>query len=263
MSQTCKACDAEISWPPTPSNAYTHYCYTCKTCSICGQMIRLEDLNFCLKYSITEFKHCACMTPELINQLENRTISISEREFDLLNAAHLMMKSNLDLSIDTNCKEAEILGITWFNQLPSLDDKYITLRRLETIAACFSLLLKKEPGSKTIRIHLNAESSERFATPSKQDIKYAKCLKCHQKFPELELSAHYSSCIGTPPKTKAAVAKKTRTKFEAAVDLCLKYAPTMTVGEAMTIQRMLFESQGLDVTFSPESELNQPIARTQ
>lgn len=251
MSTSCKACDGPLGHPSQPSNIYTQYCYTCKTCSECKNIVAPEDLLFNLKYRGGEhFVHCSCLVPELYEQLKNRTIEVKERELDLLNAAHLMVRPNIELSIDTNCKVAEVEGMKWFNDLPSLDEKFLALRRMETLAATFSLLLKKEPGSKTIRISLDATSVERFAKSSKKDIKFLSCSKCKQKFPELDLSAHFIGCNGAPPKTAAKEAVKRRTAFEKAVDVMMRYG--MTTGEAKGAAEAQFIAQGLEVSYSDQ-----------
>lgn len=253
MSNSCKACDGPLGHPSQFTNIYTQYCYTCKICSDCKQIVSPEDLSFNLKYLPGEpFMHCSCMVPALYESLKNRSVEVSEKELDLLNASHLMVRPNIDLSIDTNCKTAEIEGIKWFNDLPTLDEKFLALRRMETLAACFSILLKKEPGSKTIRISLDAASTERFAAASKKDIKHLVCSKCKGKFPELDLSAHFKDCVGAPPRTQAKEAVKRRTAFEKAVDVMMKYG--MTAGEAKMAAEAQFIAQGMEMTYSTYTE---------
>jgi hypothetical protein len=243
---TCKLCSEPLGHPAIPSNPYTHYCYKCKTCTECKELVSTEDVAFYLKYykdgGFPALTHCACMVPSLYESLKNRSVSISEKELDIINAAHLMVRPNIELSIDSNIKEAEIAGITWFNQLATLDEKFLALRRIETLAATCSLLLKKEPGSKTIRIDLNAASVERFRAPSKQDIKYLKCTKCGQKFPELDLSPHFKDCKGAPPKTAAASAKRKQSNFEKSIDLYLKYK--LPLNTAIVTTTGQFKEQG-------------------
>lgn len=255
MAQHCKLCEAELNWPSQSSNPYTQYCIKCKTCTYCNEMIGKEDLEWCLQYE-QPLAHCLCLTPELHKSIEQRKVEISQKELDLLNAAHLMVRPNIDLSIDTNCKDAEVKGMKWFNELKTLDEKFLVVRRMETLAATFSLLLKKEPGSKTIKINLDASSVERFKAVSKQDIKYERCTKCRQKFPELEVIAHQKTCEGAT-KTAARAATKRQTHFEKTVDMLLKYgeAAGMTINEAMIQATKMFEDQGLEITHTPTEVL--------
>lgn len=244
----CKKCGSALPSPHNPKHIMTQYCLECKSCESCHEFMMPEDMEYCQNNNLELFKHCKCMTEELLSIIESKREAVEQKYLDLLNIAHLMVNPNIELSIDTNCKESEIYGMKWFSELPTLDHKFLALRRLETLAAACSLLLKREPGSKTIKIKLDIESTERFKKASKKDVKYLRCDKCEQKFPELELSAHFKDCLGKTPKTAAKVERIKRTKFEQAIDLMMKYG--MTAGEAKVATEAQFAAQGLEITYS-------------
>ena len=63
----------------------------------------------------------------------------------MLNAANLMFRANVGLSVATNQKEAELMAHKFVHEM-TLEEKFISLKRLEAVAAMWSIALFKTKG---------------------------------------------------------------------------------------------------------------------
>lgn len=262
MAFNCKGCQNELSWPVDPRNFYSAYCSACKTCRECHESLDSITLEFWLKHKefiIAQTEndkpiHPLCLAPELHDAIVNKQVAIKQTHLDILNAAHLCIKVDLELGEDANCAAAEIAAFKWFDQLENIDEKFLTLRRIEALAATFSVLLKKDPRSKTVKTELSEKQKAKYlAAESKQDKHFNKCDKCGQKFDDSTIDKHFKECDGKTPKAAAKVKTRTLNDFEKTMALQVRYG--LTPQEAFESTRTLFHAQGKELPYNTINEM--------
>lgn len=162
----CHGCENLLQWAPQQTNLYTQYCSDCKMCSVCGEQINSDDLAYCVKYKI-QHSHLQCIAPEIRDEIENRKVTITEKHLEYLNIVRLMIEPNTELSPAANQSEAEWRTQQFITGM-SLEQKFLFLKRVESIAATCSILLKKD--RRNIEIEISAKEREKYlAATSKQD----------------------------------------------------------------------------------------------
>ena len=204
MSATCKQCQQEYYGPSVPSIIYSQYCQICKQCSKCHKQIEPESLEFNLKYSVEWPWLCEnCQGENYRESIEMRRIPITAKELDWLNRARLMIHVNLDCSIDTNMRTAELASESWISEM-SQEEAYLFLKRMESIVACVSVALKKS--SKEIKLSLEAKERVKYqaARTTSARTTLEQCPHCKKRFPGNVIASHTAKCLSDlTPQQKA------------------------------------------------------------
>lgn len=201
---TCKHCTNEYHGPSVEHITYSQYCQSCKTCAKCFDQIDPAALAFGLRYSIEFPLLCTnCQSIEYREAIENRRIPITVKELDWLNRVRLLIDINMDISVDTNMRTAELAAEGWIADLP-LESTYVFLRRMEAIAATVAVALKRDRSA--IKLKLEEKEREKYqsaASTSKSQI-LEQCHLCKKRFKLTELAEHKAKCKGdmTTPERK-------------------------------------------------------------
>jgi hypothetical protein len=130
-------------------DAQIPFCHTCRNCTECGAPLGptecrlvVEEADETLKlegaaeYTI---KHSRCSTLHRKNGDEDPSVLVKQSYLNYLNACRLLIEPNMDLSEETNEKDAEVKC----HQAPivsmSFEQKFITLRRMQACVAHLAL----------------------------------------------------------------------------------------------------------------------------
>lgn len=132
---------------------YSH-CHDCRKCSQCGFDTQPAEIAYCLKnsYPIT---HARC----LISDTSIPAAMAIETRIDLLNLCRLLIWPDSKKSVKGNEYDAELLTPKLIIHM-DLEEKFIFLKKIQTIAACMSLELKKD--ATAIKKEIEARESVRF-----------------------------------------------------------------------------------------------------
>lgn len=114
----------------------------CLNCHYCQRPVQLEIVIRELMRDETVC-HKPCEDSFMEQEFKNKPVQITQAKLDYLNRCNLMFSANLDLSVDTNQKEAALLANLFIVDM-TLDQKFITLKRIEAIAAMMSIALSKD-----------------------------------------------------------------------------------------------------------------------
>lgn len=170
MALNCKICNTEI-----PYGSYCTECVKCKYCThdvgedlIEKQLRGHEVPGDCSDGEILKVYHPYCHNKKLEEDFKNKPVTITQDHLDMLNSANLMFRANLDLSIETNQKDAEIQAHKFVHKM-TLEEKFITLKRLEAVAAMWSIALSKDKNR--IKIQLAEKERIKFKELQQEDDK--------------------------------------------------------------------------------------------
>jgi hypothetical protein len=153
----CSICHTEKS-EPIEFNLFHQSCATCKYCTHdCGLEIIQKRLKETESGEPVVIYHDYCHSKKLEEDFKNKPVIITQGHLDMLNAANLMFRAKLDLSVETNQKEAEWMSNKYIHEM-ELDEKFITLKRLEAVAAMWSIALSKDKA----RIQIQLDEKERI-----------------------------------------------------------------------------------------------------
>lgn len=162
----CKVCSLPF---PEPCPSWMTIHDECKLCMYCNHEVgieliekRLRDHSASSRDSVLEpstkpeIFHDYCKNQKLENDFKNHPVVITQAHLDMLNAVNLMFRPNTDLSLMTNQKEAELHSHKFVHEM-TLEEKFITLKRLEAVAAMWSIALSKDKQ----RIQIQLDEKER------------------------------------------------------------------------------------------------------
>lgn len=101
--------------------------------------------------------HDYCHSRKLEQDFAKTPVTITQGHLDMLNAANLMFRANVGLSVATNQKEAELMAHKFVHEM-TLEEKFISLKRLEAVAAMWSIALSKQKD----KIQIQLDERERI-----------------------------------------------------------------------------------------------------
>ena len=157
----CKICSLELT------ESFTTVHEDCTLCVYCNHEVgndliekRLRESKTCTSsckskenihsqecidnthYPIEIF-HDYCRNMKLENDFKNKPVTITQEHLDMLNSANLLFRPKMDLSVETNQKESEFLSHKFIHEM-TLEEKFVALKRLEAVAAMWSIALSKD-----------------------------------------------------------------------------------------------------------------------
>lgn len=109
--------------------------------------------------------HPYCHSRKLEEDFKNKPVIITQGHLDMLNAANLLFRAKTDLSVSTNQKEAEFMSHKFIHEM-TLEEKFISLKRLEAVAAMWSIALSKDKA----RIQIQLDEKERIKHKELQQV---------------------------------------------------------------------------------------------
>lgn len=172
MAHNCTVC--HIEFPPEISQ-YVHYHEECLNCVYCGNAVGEDIIEKQVSASSRDVElppdeltangikpkvivyHPYCHTVKLENDFKNKPVVITQGHLDMLNAANLLFRAKTDLSVSTNQKEAEHMSHKFIHEM-TLEEKFISLKRLEAVVAMWSIALSKDKA----RIQIQLDEKERI-----------------------------------------------------------------------------------------------------
>jgi hypothetical protein len=186
-------CNQNLHQIPHPGG----YCTDCARCAYCQRPLTVLEYQWCqsvaAKYEIPiEFKHPSCAAQLRGLDLASESVSIPKAYFDYLNAARLLIEPIPELNPKTNSLDAELKTHQFIHEM-KLDDIFLFVKRMESIASTGSLIIAKH------RRELEAKFSEK----DQQKFKEARAVR----------TAHEVKA----PATRARVEKRILTKEEKAI----------------------------------------------
>lgn len=111
------------------------------------QRVSASDLgpsNDSIENPISIF-HDYCYNKHLEEDYKQKPVTITQGHLDMLNAANLMFKAQMDLSVSTNQKQAELESYKWMHE-KSIEEIFVSIKRMEAVCAMWSITLSKEKG---------------------------------------------------------------------------------------------------------------------
>lgn len=148
----CKICSLELT------ESFTTVHEDCTLCVYCNHGVGMDLIEKRLKeHSASsrvdklepsepekvEIFHDYCRNMKLENDFKNKPVVVTQEHLDMLNSANLLFRPKMDLSVDTNQKEAEYISHKFIHEM-TLEEKFIALKRLEAVAAMWSIALSKD-----------------------------------------------------------------------------------------------------------------------
>lgn len=121
----------------------------CQECDFCGCMVQLEIVEREIRRGETvchkpcEDKHNAEEHKRMEEEFKHKPVMITQQHLDYLNRINLMFAANLDLSVETNQKEASLQTGLWVVNM-DIEQLYMTLKRMEAITAMVSIAVSRD-----------------------------------------------------------------------------------------------------------------------
>jgi hypothetical protein len=175
MVHNCSVCFIEF---PEGTSQYLKIHEECMKCIYCGNAVGEDIIEKLIKDQGASSRggslspsdepltnesskilvyHPYCHTQKLEADFKNKPVIITQGHLDMLNAANLLFKPNLELSVQTNQKQAEYQSHKFIHEM-TLEEKFIALKRLEAVAAMWSIALSKDKH----RIQIQLDEKERI-----------------------------------------------------------------------------------------------------
>lgn len=154
MPINCLVCNKELpsNWSAWPVH------WDCLKCVHCGEEVyrteiekAISRVNSDSSLSPITVAHQYCINKKLEDDFKSKPVTITQAHLDMLNAANLMFQANLSWSVETNQKEAEHQARKWMHE-KSIEELFISMKRLEAVAAMYSIALSKEKNRIQIRL---------------------------------------------------------------------------------------------------------------
>ena len=114
----------------------------CLKCHYCNKDVSYEIIEKQIERNETPC-HRPCEDKYFEQEFKNKPVTITQDKLDYLNRANLMFAANLELSPETNQKEASYMANLFIVDM-TLDQLFITLKRMEAITAMCSIALSKD-----------------------------------------------------------------------------------------------------------------------
>jgi hypothetical protein len=164
MSMNCLVCGKEL--PPDWTAWAVHW--DCLNCIHCGQEVYRSEIEKAISASSRvsganppiespqEFQpiiveHAYCANKKLEDDFKSKPVTITQAHLDMLNAANLMFQANLTWSIETNQQDAVHHAHKMMHE-KSIEELFISMKRIEAVAAMYSIALGKEKNRINIRM---------------------------------------------------------------------------------------------------------------
>lgn len=132
--------------------------YDCEKCSICDGDVNREVIEACLKDE-REISHKPCWDKKHEALMAQRPVEITQGLLDYLNEIRLMIDGDLSKTIDDNQSIAEAAQRKWMHN-KSIDEIFMSLRKLQAITACCSIVLS-ERQKKEVSLRISTEEKRR------------------------------------------------------------------------------------------------------
>lgn len=181
MAHNCTVCFQQF---PEGTSQYTKIHEECTLCVYCGNTVGEDIIEKLLKENSASSRdgelssiepsevkskvivyHPYCHSCKLEEDFKNKPVVITQGHLDMLNAANLLFRAKTDLSVSTNQKEAEHMSHKFIHEM-TLEEKFISLKRLEAVAAMWSIALSKDKA----RIQIQLDEKERIKHKELQQV---------------------------------------------------------------------------------------------
>lgn len=160
MSTTnCLICSLPLGELEISVNRKWHF--DCERCAICGGEVSDSVINECLTDE-REVSHKPCHDKKMATARDARPVEVTQGLLDYLNEIRLMVEPQLQYSIEDNQSTAEKKFNNYIHE-KSIDEIFITLRKLQAVTACCSILLNDKQ-KKEVSIRINVEEKRRRET---------------------------------------------------------------------------------------------------
>ena len=174
------------------------YCSECAVCQFCHKKLSAPEYNWCLSVAAKYEQPIAFQHPGCFSEIERlsksaESVTIPKAYFDKLNAARLLLEPISELNPKTNEIDAQLKARQFIHDM-SLEDKFLFLKRMESISSECSLLLSKS----------RRDLENKFSERDKEKFVEAR----RQREAQKELA----------PKTREKVEKKKLSKDEKAIE---------------------------------------------
>lgn len=132
--------------------------YDCERCQICGGELDGGVIAECIR-SEREISHKPCWDNKHAALMAARPVEVTQGLLDYLNEIRLMVDGDLSKTIDDNQSIAESAQRKWMHN-KSIDEIFMSLRKLQAITACCSIVLN-ERQKKEVSLRISTEEKRR------------------------------------------------------------------------------------------------------
>lgn len=156
----CKLCSKDLGPFELSVNAQWHK--ECCICYVCKGEVHRDIVVKYVKEAISYLGHSTCHERYMSEEISKRPIQITQGVLDYLNNMSLMMVPDLSRSEEDNCSLADSAGKKQWLHMSSLDEKYIALRKMQTVCAAWSIALKNDRETANVLIKREEFTMERL-----------------------------------------------------------------------------------------------------
>ncbi len=134
-------------------DAQIPFCHACRNCSSCGSPLGPHECQLVLE-EFEENKgnsevtlkslvmHARCSSLSRKNGDEDPSVLVKQSYLNYLNACRLLIEPNMDLSVETNEKDAEVKCFAPPIAQLSFEEKFVVLRRMQSCVAHISIAVR-------------------------------------------------------------------------------------------------------------------------
>jgi len=170
----CLICGKPLGLESIDSGFWT--CHEHRTCCKCSHPLSAKDIQWSFskaeddgtEQKHADLMHARCATTNYTTLESDPTLTIKKSTLDYLNLARLIVEIDPLLSVETNQKNGDIAVTQWIHQLPDFEARSLFLRRMESMVAQASLVVRQDPKYTKNALKLREEKRQKQAQVEKE-----------------------------------------------------------------------------------------------
>lgn len=172
----CLICSKPLG--QSTKDAQIPFCHSCRNCTECGSPLGTTDCKLVMEeYEEVEsskcetplkdlIKHSRCSSLHRKNGEEDPSVLVKQSYLNYLNACRLLIEPNMDLSPETNEKDAEVKCFAAPIASLSFEEKFVVLRRMQSCVAHLSIAVRSK--MKDVQATLDAKEKLKWDKAQKE-----------------------------------------------------------------------------------------------
>lgn len=134
----------------------------CEVCYVCKNPVTLDHVEKYLARKIDYLGHSTCHEKRMAEEIAKRPVEVTQGLLDYLNNISLMAVPDLSRSVEDNCSLADTAARKQWVHLSSIEEKYVALKKLQSVCATWSVLLSNDKQMLNVNIRREDFDNERL-----------------------------------------------------------------------------------------------------